>query len=139
MNESCQNMSNFPQQSLAKWKRLVRYLKRDRRWGYIFSYGRMVEKVTTFFRFRLGKLQRNSNIIKRRRDTARQPHPKSVHAQAKDHCKKQRRSRAVCCSIESARVERNCVAVEGSGLRDEASAGHRTLPPQTRNWQIEAR
>ena len=29
-------------------KRFVRYLKRERQWGPIFSYGRMVEEVTTF-------------------------------------------------------------------------------------------
>ena len=29
-------------------KRFVRYLKRERHWGPIFSYGRMVEEVTTF-------------------------------------------------------------------------------------------
>ena len=36
------------QQSLAKWKRFVRYLKRERQWCPIFSFGRMVEEVTTF-------------------------------------------------------------------------------------------
>ena len=35
------------QQSLAKLKRLVRYLKRERQWGQIFGYGRLVEEVTT--------------------------------------------------------------------------------------------
>ena len=32
---------------------------------------------------RLGRTQRNSQIIKRRRDTARQPHPENIHAEAK--------------------------------------------------------
>ena len=36
--------------------------------------------------------QRNAKIIKRRRDTARQSHPESIHAQTKYHCKKQRQS-----------------------------------------------
>ena len=87
-NELCQWMSNPTHQRLAKLKRLVRYLKRERQWReHVFSYGRMVEEVTTFFRFRLGRLQRNSNIIKRRRDTERQPHLESMHAQAKDHAR----------------------------------------------------
>ena len=54
----------------------------------------MGEEVTTFFRFRLGRLQRNSKIIKRRRDSARQPHPENIHKQAKHLCKKQRKNRA---------------------------------------------
>ena len=54
--------------------------------------------------------------------TLRQPHTESKLAQAKDHCKKQRGS--IGCSIGSVWVDRNCVVVEGSELRDEASAGH---------------
>ena len=41
-------MSSPKQQSLAKLKRLVRYLKRQRLWVQIFGYGRSVEEVTTF-------------------------------------------------------------------------------------------
>ena len=41
-------MSHSTQQRLAKLKRLVRFLKRARQWGQIFSYGRIVEGVTTF-------------------------------------------------------------------------------------------
>ena len=40
-------MSSPNQQSLAKLKRLVRYLKLERQWGHIFGYGRLVEEVTT--------------------------------------------------------------------------------------------
>ena len=36
VNELCQTMSNPTQQSLAKWKRLTRYLKRERQWGQVF-------------------------------------------------------------------------------------------------------
>ena len=42
------NISNPTQQSLGKLKRLVRFLKRERQWSQIFSYGRMVEEVTMF-------------------------------------------------------------------------------------------
>ena len=45
VNELCQNMSSPNQQSLAKLKRLARYLKQL---GQIFGYGRLVEDVTTF-------------------------------------------------------------------------------------------
>ena len=64
VTESCQSMSNPPslpfpppspppppphtQQSRAMLKRLVRYLKRERKWRQVFSYGRMVEEVTTY-------------------------------------------------------------------------------------------
>ena len=48
VNELCQLMSNPDQQSMAKIKRLVKYLKRERQWGQVFSYGRMANEVTTF-------------------------------------------------------------------------------------------
>ena len=48
VNELCQRMSSPTQQSLAKLKRLVRYLKRERQWEQVFKYGRPVEEVTTF-------------------------------------------------------------------------------------------
>ena len=41
-------MSNPTQQSLAKLKRLARYLKRERQWRHIFRYRIMVEEVPTF-------------------------------------------------------------------------------------------
>ena len=48
VNELCQRMSSPTQQSLAKLKRLVRYLKRERQRGQVFKCGRPVEEVTTF-------------------------------------------------------------------------------------------
>ena len=48
VNELCHNMSNPTHQSLAKLKRLARYLKRERQWGQVFKYGKTVEEVTTF-------------------------------------------------------------------------------------------
>ena len=65
VKELCQRMSSPNQQSLPKLKRLVRYLKRERQWGHIFGYGRLVEQVTTL----TGRLQVNLKVIKRRRDT----------------------------------------------------------------------
>ena len=41
-------MSNPTQQSLAKLKRVARYLKRERQWSQVFKYGKTVEEVTTF-------------------------------------------------------------------------------------------
>ena len=82
-------MLNPAQQSFAKLKRLVRYVKRERQCGQTFSYGKNGRRRDNVYRFRLGRLQANSKIIKRRRDTARQSRLESTHAQAKDHCKKQ--------------------------------------------------
>ena len=41
------------------------------------------QRSDDIFRFRLGRLRRNSKIIKRRRGTALQSHPESIHTQAK--------------------------------------------------------
>ena len=41
-------MSSHTQRSLAKLKRLVRYLKRERQWGQVFKYGKPVEELTVF-------------------------------------------------------------------------------------------
>ena len=48
VNELCHTMSNRDQQSMAKLKRLVRYLKRERQWGQVFSYRKMANEVATF-------------------------------------------------------------------------------------------
>ena len=44
---ACQRMSNRAQQSVAKLERPVNFLKRERQWGQVFSYGRMIKKETT--------------------------------------------------------------------------------------------
>ena len=48
VNEMCQRMSSPTQQSLAKLKRLVRHLERERQWRQVFRNGKRVEEVTTF-------------------------------------------------------------------------------------------
>ena len=45
----------------------------------------------------LGRLERDSKVVKRRSDTARQSRP--IHAQTKDHGKEQCRGRVVRSSI----------------------------------------
>ena len=50
-------------------------------------------------RLRLGRLQRDSKTIKRRSGAARRSHSEGIHAQTKDHSKKQCRGRAVCGSF----------------------------------------
>ena len=40
VNELCQKMSNPDQQSTAKLKRLVWYLKCERQWGQVFSFSK---------------------------------------------------------------------------------------------------
>ena len=47
VNKLCQRMSTPTQQSLAKLKRLVKCLKRERQWGQRVSCGRVVQKGTT--------------------------------------------------------------------------------------------
>ena len=46
VNEVYQKMSSPNQQSLAKWQRLARYLKRERQWGQVFECGKMAEELT---------------------------------------------------------------------------------------------
>ena len=58
----------------------------------MFSHGGMVEEVATFSDSKRAGCKETPKIIKRRRDTARQTHTQSIHAQATYHCKKQRRS-----------------------------------------------
>ena len=41
-------MSSPNQQSLAKLKKLARYLKRERQWGRVFEYGKLAEELTVF-------------------------------------------------------------------------------------------
>ena len=95
VNELCQRMSNPAQQSLAKLKMLVRYVKRERQLGARIQSSENGRRSDDIFRFRLG-----------RRDTARQSHFESIHTQATDHCKKQRRSTAVCCNYGSVCVKK---------------------------------
>ena len=40
VNELCQKMSSPNQQSLARLKRLAKYLKRERLWAQVFEYGK---------------------------------------------------------------------------------------------------
>ena len=48
VNKLCQKMSSPNQQSLTKLKRLARYLKRERKWGQVFEYGKLAEELTAF-------------------------------------------------------------------------------------------
>ena len=48
VNELCQKMSKPNQQSLARLKRLARYLKRERQCRQVFEYGAMTQDLTVF-------------------------------------------------------------------------------------------
>ena len=50
------------------------------------------------YRLRLGRLQRDSKIIKCKRNIARQPRSESVHAQAKCHCEEELYAAALATS-----------------------------------------
>ena len=91
VQELCQRMSKPMLQSLDKLKRRDMYLKRERQWRQIFSCG----TGDDIFRLRLGRMQGNTEITKRRRDADRRSHVEHPHTHAKDHCEKQRR---VACS-----------------------------------------
>ena len=105
MNELCQKMSSPNQHSLAKLKRLARYLKRERQWGQVFEYGKLAEGADSVHGLGLGQLQGDSKVVERRRADAGKTHPESLHTKAEGHCKEQRRSRTVCSSIGSVRRE----------------------------------
>ena len=48
VNELCHKMSNPNQQSVAKLRRLARYLKRGRQWRQVLEYGVLAEELTVF-------------------------------------------------------------------------------------------
>ena len=48
VNELCQRMSSPNEQSLAKLKRLPRYLNRERQWRQVFEHGKLAEELTVF-------------------------------------------------------------------------------------------
>ena len=98
INELCLKMSDPTHRSLAKLKRLVRYLKRERQRGQVFSCGRMVEEVTTFSDSDWAgcKETRKSPSAGMILLLSRSHVEKSIHTQATYHCKEQRRSRIVC-------------------------------------------
>ena len=124
VNELCQTMSNPTQQCVAKLKRLTRYLKRERQWGQVFKYEKTGEEVTMFHRFRLGRMQGNSKVIKRRRSGVRYTRLEGIHKKAENYCEEQRRGRTIRSSIGSIRIERNRIDDKRLGVRKEASAGH---------------
>ena len=101
VNELCQKMSNPTQQSLAKLKRLTRYLKRERQWGQVFKDGKIVEEVTMFTDADWGRLQGDSEVIKCWCGDAWRTHLEGLHTKTEDHRKGQCRGRAVRGSIWS--------------------------------------
>ena len=70
-------------------QRLVRYLKRQRQWWNIFSYGRMVEEVTKISDSDWAGCKETRKSSSAGVILLGKPHPESVHAQATDPCKKQ--------------------------------------------------
>ena len=103
VNELRQKMSSSNQQSLAKLKRLARYLKRERQWRQVFEHGKLAEELTVFTDSDLAGLQRDPKVVERRRDDAGKTHPESIHTKAEGDCEEQRRGRTVCSSIGSVR------------------------------------
>ena len=106
-------MSNPAQQSLAKLKMLVRYVKRERQLEQVCSHVRMVEEVTVFSDSDwAGVILLGSHTLKafsrKQQIIARSSEEAELYA----------------ATMGASVSKRNCVVVEGSGLRDEASVGH---------------
>ena len=87
VNDLCQKMSNPNQQSLARLKRLARYLKSQRQWEQVFEYGKMAEELTVFT---------DSNWA-----GCKETRKSSSAGVVMLGCKEHRRSRIVCSSIGS--------------------------------------
>ena len=68
--ELCQRMSSPTQQSLAKLKRLVRYLTCERQWRSIIRMLEIGRRGDNIHRLGLGWLQGDSKVVERRRDNA---------------------------------------------------------------------
>ena len=70
VNELCQKKSSPNQQSLAKLKRLARYLQRERQVGTSVCIWKNGRRIDCIHGLRLGRLQGNPKVIKRRRGDA---------------------------------------------------------------------
>ena len=70
VNELCERMSRPTQQSLAKLKRLVRYVKREKQWRSIIRMLEIGRRGDNIHRPGLGWLQGDSKVVERRRDDA---------------------------------------------------------------------
>ena len=123
-DELRQKMSSPTQQSLAKLTRLVRYLKSERQWAQVCKYGKRVEELTVFTDSDWAgcnetRKSSSAGVVMLGGHTL-----KGVQTKAEGHCKEQRRGRAVCGSIRSVRIRRDCVVAEKPRVREETSAGH---------------
>ena len=103
VNELCQKMSNPNQQSLARLKRLARYLKRERQWGQLFEYGVLTEELTVFTDSdwagcKETRKSSSAGVLMLGRHT-----PKAYTRKQKVIAKKQRRGRTVRSSTGSVR------------------------------------
>ena len=139
----CQKMSSPHRQSMANLGRIVRRLKRETQLGEAFSNGRMAEEVTTFTDSDW------TGCTETRKSSSAAVILLGNHA-LKAYTRKQKTiakssAEAELCAAAwgGVRVKKHCVAVERSGLRDEASAGHRykshrTHPAPTRNGKTQA-
>ena len=105
VNELCQKMSNPNQQSLARLKRLARYLKRERQWGHVFKYEKIVTRSDNIYRFGLGRMQENSKIIKRWRGDARRTRLEGVHAKTENHCKSSAEAELYAAALGASEVK----------------------------------
>ena len=61
-----------------------------------WSTGRGADSVHGFG---LGRLQRDSKVVERRRADAGKTHPEGIHTQAEGHCKKQRRGELYAAAL----------------------------------------
>ena len=104
VNDLCQKMSNPNQQSLARLKRLARYLKSQRQWEQVFEYGKMAEELTVFTDSDWAGCKETRVVML--------------------GCKEHRRSRTVCSSIGSVGSKGSPKHDARLGFCSEASVEH---------------
>ena len=101
VNELCQTMSSPTQQSLAKLKRLTRYLKRERQWGQVFKNGKPIEEITVFTDSDWAGCKQTRKSSSAGIVMLGETRLEGVHAKTEDSRKEQCRVRAVCSSFGS--------------------------------------
>ena len=144
MNELCQKMSSPNQQSLAKLKRLARYLIRERQWEQVFEYGKVAEELTVFPDSDWAGCKETRQSSSAGVLMLGRTHLESIVTKAEGHCKEQRRGRTVCSSIGSVRSEGGSehdvltweFAVKPMLAMDAKATEHNS--PQAGNWEPEA-
>ena len=117
VNELRRRMSKPTRQFLAKLKRLVRYLKRERQCERVFSSGRMVDELTTFSDrdwagWKETRKSSSAGVI------LLGSHILNAYTRKQNIMARSSVEAELYAAALGASETRNCVVVAGSGLRD---------------------